>query len=461
MTMYSNAKGIKEAKEAAGGMQYAGAAGFEAVAAQTARNQAAEDAKLEVFNLLGADGTFGPGSESGVYGDYQNPNNIDDPTSIYDTSGLGLSQPDQNLKQGLSYSTGRKGLLGTARSGILDSKAYAAEVSKSASFRTQSKQVAEAEQLLNQEGPAWDELSGGVHGAIGEGSALQLRDTLRQLRNNAAKGGSARRTAMNEFNTIMAQERAQRTRVENTWKANLTLFDTVRKNADRVQAGTRNFMANLPLVNDQFRAAMNQTANMQMNAGQMLSGVLQNAYAVKQSQQAVNFGENLAEGLIGAVASMIPYVGPALGAAIKQAGAGGGYGGLSVDPETGMVSAGAPAGAASGASPGIVGIGEGGGGSGALSTSQVSAGYDAVSGAVGSAVSAVQSWSDVRMKENIVLADREKDFNIYEFNYLGDTQRYQGVLAQEVIETHPEAVGEREGFLTVDYSMLGIEMRAV
>jgi hypothetical protein len=65
------------------------------------------------------------------------------------------------------------------------------------------------------------------------------------------------------------------------------------------------------------------------------------------------------------------------------------------------------------------------------------------------------------MKENIVLADREKDFNIYEFNYLGDTQRYQGVLAQEVIETHPEAVGEREGFLTVDYSMLGIEMRAV
>jgi hypothetical protein len=454
--MYSNKKGVREAKEAAGGMQYAAGAGFEAVAAQTARNQAAEDAKLEVFNLLGAAGTYGPGSESGT--GYQSTSNIDDPNSIYDTSGLGYSQPDQNLKQGLNYATGRKGLLGTARSGILDPKAYAREISKSSSFRTQSRQVAEAEQLLNQEGPAWDELSGSVHGAIGEGSALQLRDTLRQLRNNAAKGGGARRTAMNEFNTILAQERAQSTRVENTWKANLSLFDTVRKNADRVQQGTKNFMSSLPLVNDQFRSAMNQTAQMQMNAGQMLAGVLQNAYAVKQSQQAVNFGENLAEGLIGAVASMIPYVGPVLGQAIKEAGAGGGYGGFSsgVDANGNQyVNSGvASSTAGSGVSPGITGIGEGGGGNGALSTSQIASGYNAVTSTIG-------SWSDVRMKENIVLADREKGFNIYEFNYLGDTQRYQGVLAQEVIETHPDAVGEREGFLTVDYTKLGIEMRAV
>jgi hypothetical protein len=456
--MYSNAKGIKEAKEAAGGMQYASSAGFEAVAAQTARNQASEDAKSEVFNLLGQAGTYGPGSESGV--GWENLTNVDDPSSIYDTSGLGLSQPDQNLKQGMSYSTGRKGLLGTARTGILDPKAYASEVSKSASFRTQSKQVAEAEQLLNQEGPAWDELSGSVHGAIGEGSAIQLRDTLRQLRNNAAKGGGARRASMNEMNTILAQERAQRTRVENTWKANLSLFDTVRKNADRVQAGTRNFMASLPLVNDQFRAAMNKTADMQMNAGGMLANVLQNSYAVKQSQQAVNFGENLAEGLIGAVASMIPYVGAILGPAIKEAGAGGGYGGFSsgVDAAgnpyatSGVASSGA--GATSGPSAGIVGIGEGGGGNGQLSTGQISAGYNAVTNTIG-------SWSDVRMKENITPVGTEKGFNIYEFNYLGGTQRYQGVLAHEVYETHPEAVGEREGFLTVNYDMLGIKMRTV
>jgi hypothetical protein len=203
---------------------------------------------------------------------------------------------------------------------------------------------------------------------------------------------------------------------------------------------------------------MNQTAQMQMNAGQMLAGVLQNAYAVKQSQQAVNFGENLAEGLIGAVASMIPYVGPVLGQAIKEAGAGGGYGGFSsgVDANGNQyVNSGvASSTAGSGVSPGITGIGEGGGGNGALSTSQIASGYNAVTSTIG-------SWSDVRMKENIVLADREKGFNIYEFNYLGDTQRYQGVLAQEVIETHPDAVGEREGFLTVDYTKLGIEMRAV
>jgi hypothetical protein len=65
------------------------------------------------------------------------------------------------------------------------------------------------------------------------------------------------------------------------------------------------------------------------------------------------------------------------------------------------------------------------------------------------------------MKENITPVGTEKGFNIYEFNYLGGTQRYQGVLAHEVYETHPEAVGEREGFLTVNYDMLGIKMRTV
>jgi hypothetical protein len=448
--LWSNKKGVREAKEAAGSMQYGAGYGLEAVDAQDARNQAAEEAKLEVYSLLGKEGTYGPGSEGGV----------GDPDSVYDTSGTGRSQPNQDLKQSMPYSKGRKGLLGTPREGILDPKAYAAKISQTSTFRTQSKQVAEAEQLLNQEGPAWDELRNSITGSINDDTALMLRDTLRQLRNDAAKGGSARRTAMNEFNTIMAQERAQRVRVEKTWKSNLTLFDTIRKNADRVQAGTRNFMQSLPEVNDAFRAAMMQSANMQMNAGQMLANVAQNAYALKQSQQAVNFGTHLAEGLITAVVSMIPYVGGALSGAMKQAGAQGGYTGFSsgVDEEGNSYAASGPSGGGGGGGvAGLVsGIGEGGGGGGQLSTSQVAQGYDAVSNTVSG-----WGWSDVRLKENLEHVGWQNGHNIYEFNFLGETQRLRGALAQEVIKTHPEAVASYEGFLMLNYDALGIEMRAV
>jgi hypothetical protein len=165
-------------------MQYGAASGLEAVAAQDARIQAAEEAKLEVFSLLGQEGTYGPGAQ-GV--DHENLWNLDDPGSYYDTSGLGRSQPDQDLKQAMSYSSSKAGLLGTPRSGILDPKSYAAKISKTSQFRTMSKQVAESEQLLNQEGPAWEELKNSSIGAVNDNSALMLRDTLRQLPAHAAQ----------------------------------------------------------------------------------------------------------------------------------------------------------------------------------------------------------------------------------------------------------------------------------
>jgi hypothetical protein len=470
MALWSNKKGIREAKESAGAMQYGAGYGLESVDAQNARMQAAEEAKLEVFSLLGAEGTYGPESQ-GV--DHENLYNVDDPDSYYDTSGLGRSQPNQDLKQSMPYSSGKKGLLGTPRSGILDPKSYASKISKTSQFRTMSKQVAESEQLLNQEGPAWEELKNSSIGSVNDNSALMLRDTLRQLRNNAAKGGSARRTALNEFNIILAQERAQRVRVENTWKSNLALHDLVRKNADRVQGATHNFMQSLPEVNDAFRAAMSHSAQMQMNAGQMLANVAQNAYAVKQSQQPVNFGTRLAEGLITAVVSMVPYVGSTVAGAMKQAGASGGYGGYSsyTDPQTGATyGASGPTAQRAGSDIGalVQGIGSGGGGDGMLSTSQVAQGYNAAKGYAGTAWSSVSGtvsgwgWSDVRLKENLEHVGWQNGHNVYEFNFRGDEQKYRGALAQEVIKTNPEAVAaSEEGYLLLNYEAIGVELRAI
>lgn len=72
--------------------------------------------------------------------------------------------------------------------------------------------------------------------------------------------------------------------------------------------------------------------------------------------------------------------------------------------------------------------------------------------------------SDRRMKENIKLVgvDEGTGFNLYEFSYKGDTRRFIGVMADEVEPIKPSAVAYDDmGFASVNYEMLGLEMREV
>jgi hypothetical protein len=135
-------------------------------------------------------------------------------------------------------------------------------------------------------------------GAIHQGSANQLRDTIRQLKNDFAKGGSARRTALNEVNMIRAQEAAMNMQTEQTWRANLDLHQFVNQNADRVMAGVASFREILPGLSSNYRAAMAESAKLAVFAGESAAQIAKEAYEVRQSQQAVRFGEKLAEGLI-------------------------------------------------------------------------------------------------------------------------------------------------------------------
>ena len=70
--------------------------------------------------------------------------------------------------------------------------------------------------------------------------------------------------------------------------------------------------------------------------------------------------------------------------------------------------------------------------------------------------------SDKRLKENIekVGIDESTGLNLYSFNYIGLPEKYEGVIAQEVIKTWPEAViVDDTGFYKVNYGMLGLEMK--
>jgi len=84
-----------------------------------------------------------------------------------------------------------------------------------------------------------------------------------------------------------------------------------------------------------------------------------------------------------------------------------------------------------------------------------------VAGRVAAAAAPAFIMSDRRLKENIVEAGTKNGHKLYSFSYIGDDKRYIGVMAQEVQETNPEAVGEIDGYLAVDYDAIGLEMRSV
>jgi hypothetical protein len=76
--------------------------------------------------------------------------------------------------------------------------------------------------------------------------------------------------------------------------------------------------------------------------------------------------------------------------------------------------------------------------------------------------------SDERLKDNIkkVGKDERTGLNLYEFNYKwNNAHKFIGVMAHEVIKKFPEAVsnlgGMFDGYMGVNYQMLGLEMKEV
>ena len=72
--------------------------------------------------------------------------------------------------------------------------------------------------------------------------------------------------------------------------------------------------------------------------------------------------------------------------------------------------------------------------------------------------------SDERLKENVVYLGKENGFKVYRFTYIQGhglpEGEHVGVLAQEVQAVRPDAVTyNKDGFLAVDYSKLGFEMK--
>jgi len=269
MGIFSN-KQASQAKDLAKTQAGLAAAGIETVEAEKARTLAAEQARQNVFTSLGAPGTYGtPGTPGAPDAAMASPTGDIYQTDTTGKSPIALSQ----FSRGGGYT--KEFADWESRAGILDPEKYGADVRKSAQFRIQSMRTAEAEQLLNREGKMWDELNNSVYGVISEGAATQWREDLRTIKNNAAKGGTARRTALKEAQQMQAQEKSNQAKVQQTWQANLALFDVVRKNADAVQQSNQAFMDNLPGIRSAYQQTMSNLANMMASVALPQSSTMQ------------------------------------------------------------------------------------------------------------------------------------------------------------------------------------------
>lgn len=69
--------------------------------------------------------------------------------------------------------------------------------------------------------------------------------------------------------------------------------------------------------------------------------------------------------------------------------------------------------------------------------------------------------SDIRVKENIVKTGVSKSgIPTYEFNYIGDNNRYSGAMAQDLLNTDAVSIHE-SGYYMVDYSKIDVDMHLI
>ena len=79
---------------------------------------------------------------------------------------------------------------------------------------------------------------------------------------------------------------------------------------------------------------------------------------------------------------------------------------------------------------------------------------------LGGTAAALALLSDRRLKRDIQWLGKHKGVNWYSFRYLWDRARQVGVMAQEILASHPQAVSNVGGWLCVDYGKLNDGLRS-
>lgn len=305
MGLFSNSQAKDRAKDEAARQGLLAATAVESIAGASARTTAAEQARARVAGMLGAPGTYGTDFQaSGVgFGDdlYQHgtaATQKDATARGLITASDALNKPAK-LAWGISHDPTKR--TPEERQDIIDPEKYAAAESQTAQFQIRSLMTAQAKQLVEGQGPLWDKLNQSTIGQIIEGAGVQAKEAARDIQNQAAKGGSARRNALITAQNMVAREQAIQTRVHETWQANLALQDYVTNYANNVQEGNQKFLDNLPLISQQYTQTMNSLSGAMVEATRASSDMSHMGYMGRAAVEGNQFLDKLVAGSIGIV----------------------------------------------------------------------------------------------------------------------------------------------------------------
>lgn len=95
---------------------------------------------------------------------------------------------------------------------------------------------------------------------------------------------------------------------------------------------------------------------------------------------------------------------------------------------------------------------------GQASAAQTAAKGQGGGGILSAAAGIFSLFSDPRLKRDIMFVRMEGPYNIYHFRYLWSDIVYEGVMADQVQKIMSAAVTTIDGYLAVDYGMIGLKM---
>ena len=230
---------------------------------------ASENAQVNVLQSLGQPGTYGDPYQGGAItlngvsplgisgmgmGGGVSGNSLSETTTVAgrvkrSQYGLGDIKKDGKFKKGRKWKVEGE---------LLNADEMANAAKNTAGFRTVSHMVAEAEQIMNRSGPAWNALNNSIVGSIYESGAAMHKQQMEQISKNLAQGGSARRIGLQMAQSMQVQENTNRVRTGELWKARAGLEEYRTQNAQNVTSFAQNWVSNSSGIRDSFTANLNQ-----------------------------------------------------------------------------------------------------------------------------------------------------------------------------------------------------------
>ena len=155
--------------------------------------------------------------------------------------------------------------MGASKANVIDQEKFQKKVEGSTQFRLMSKLTAEAEQLVNREGPLYDEMISNLQLPIIEGAGALARENTEQLRRAMQRGGSARRTAFEAVQKIRAQERVNSAKVQQLSQTRFELDKWSRENAKSTLEFGQSWASNLGGIRESYQGAMDNAADLMLS----------------------------------------------------------------------------------------------------------------------------------------------------------------------------------------------------